>query len=329
MLKDWKEETGHDVFTVPHHSSDNWLGWNYHYYDEEMVPLFEIFQVRGSSEMRTEQGNPLPFTSGYGEISEPGHTFQDALSMGYKIGAIASTDGHEGHPCYLPRRPSWLTESKAYRDQFIFSKLSGFGRTLSDAPYTGGMVGVKAKELTRDEVFKSLKDRKTIAVTAPDRILIDFNINGKEIGDGSVFEVDHPYSVRKISCSVYGTAPLLSVEVIKNNQTLYKMRGESSEEENLSNYHLDLLFEDSERITGVQWNDWRGTDGEDFYYVRVLQTNGGAAWLGPIWVKSIAEAKISTLLWQQIGVMIFIGVCVAAIILFCLYSIKKKRQNEK
>jgi len=37
-------------------------------------------------------------------------------------------------------------------------------------------------------------------------------------------------------------------------------------------------------VTGMAWDDDRGSDA-DAYYLRVEQTDDGMAWAGPVWVE--------------------------------------------
>jgi len=299
LLKDWKNRTGHDVFTIPHHLISENMGWDTEYYDPEMVPLVEIYQYRGSSEMLNEQGNPVLYYDK--QTNESGHSVQDALAMGYKVGFMAGSDDHEGHPGHhLPVMPAYLTEPSSYRVLFLLPFYTGlrskieFWRELRqnkfDKTYTpGGITGVFAKSFTREEIFNSLKDRKCIAVTNVNRMIMDFSINGQTIGDGSEVYVSGVNSPRIINCSVAGTAPISNITVVKNNQTYFVMEGLGQDPQNLSHYKINFTVIDKEPITGMTWDEEQNTGGRDVYYIRVLQTNKGAAWMGPIWVNSLNE----------------------------------------
>lgn len=283
LLKDWKNMSGFDVFTVPHHLIDPRLGWNSDYYDPEMVPLVEVYQGRGSSEMRNEDGNPIRFTGPYGELTEKGHSVQDALSMGYRMGLIAGTDGHEGHPGRIPYKSSFLTEPQAYIGPFGI--VSAVGKLVVSSENLGGITGVYAKNLTRQDIFDALKNRRVVAITDANRMIIDFTINGKSIIDGSTILIDNEDEPRNIKVSVAGTAPIKSITIVKNNKDFYSYLGKGSDIHNFDNYKATFSITDSDEIKGINYDDKRGNEGLDFYYIRVLQANErGAGWLGPIWV---------------------------------------------
>ena len=69
-----------------------------------------------------------------------------------------------------------------------------------------------------------------------------------------------------------------SVEVIKNGVPMYRYNG-----------HLtpDLgWWRDNGWEMQVRVLDRKATIGTDYYYVRVIQENGGMAWSSPIWVSA-------------------------------------------
>jgi len=256
VLKGWKNETGRDVLMIPHHLQHPTLGWSYQYYDEELVPLVEICQTRGSSEMRNDLGNPVKFA---GPMREPGHTVQDALAMGYMMGFMASTDDH------------------------------AIGET---APSHVCLTGVMAENLTRDGIFDALKDRRCIAVSgAGTRMIIDFTVNNHTVGDGSVVKLDSASTPREIACTVAGTAPLSRVALVKNNETVFEVKIDGDAED-LSTYRTEFSFTDREPVRGISWSagDYSqfvgSTKGKDYYYIRVVQSDGRAGWMGPIWVEA-------------------------------------------
>jgi hypothetical protein len=141
-----------------------------------------------------------------------------------------------------------------------------------------------AKNLTREEIFNALKDRRCVAVTNVNRMLIDFTINNQSVGSGSEVYVPEINSPRMINCSVAGTAPISNVTVIKNNETFYIVEGTGDDPQNLSNYKINFSILDTEPITGIACDKEHNTGGRDFYYIRVMQINVGAGWIGPIWV---------------------------------------------
>ena len=308
LLSKWKEESGFDVFTIPHHPMDDSKYWNSSNYDPELVPLIEIFQNIGSSEMSSDRGNPIDFRNK--EITENGHTVQDGLAKGYKFGLISASDDHTGHPGHRPYVPAYSTEPISYFGpiKFIprgklgilhlylgfFEKLSFYKELFSGEDVipeylypNGGISGVYAKNLTRKEIFSALKDRRCIAATNCNRLIANFTVNNKGIGSGSEVHVKDTNTPRYINCSVSGTAPIVNISVIKNNDTFYYYKNLQTDTLNLSLYQVNFSIIDNEPITGVSWDEELGTDGRDFYYLRIKQSNNWYGWMGPIWVNPL------------------------------------------
>lgn len=115
------------------------------------------------------------------------------LTRGYRLGIMASTDGHYGNPGYgyLKYPPG----EDALRDQEI------------------GMasVAVYAPERTRESVFESLYDRRVYA-TSGDRIVLDMTAAGHPMGSEFAAE-----SAPRIRVNVTGTAPVTKVEFKKDS----------------------------------------------------------------------------------------------------------------
>ena len=83
---------------------------------------------------------------------------------------------------------------------------------------SGGIVGVLAKELSRDEIFYGIKERRYTGATSPDRILIEFTINGKGLVNNSEITLPRVNIERNINCSVAGTAPIEKITLLKINK---------------------------------------------------------------------------------------------------------------
>lgn len=123
-------------------------------------------------------------------------------------------------------------------------------------PY--GLTGIYAHENTRDAVFAALYHRRCYAAT--DRILLDFRINDHWMGEA--IQVDGP---RSITARVVGTAPFAQIAILKNNRVLYQTGAGETEAQLAITDQTDLAP-------------------GDFYYLRVVQSNGDLAWSSPIWV---------------------------------------------
>ena len=140
------------------------------------------------------------------------------------------------------------------RRQSLSKGTPGYG----SRPY--GLTAVYARENTREEVFSALRARRCYAAT--DRILLDVRLNGHRMGE----EISLHDEERVIEVHVAGTAPFVQVDVVKNNEVIHSA-GQGATE-----------------VTFDYTDDTHLSSNGDYYYVRVLQQDGGMAWASPIWV---------------------------------------------
>ncbi len=117
---------------------------------------------------------------------------QDAFKKGLRIGIVANSDGHKGTP------------------GASYPGLSHFGSQ-------GGLTCIRAKTLTRKDIFSALKNHHTYATTGT-RILLDVicKKNSKIIGiSGDKIETKE---ATEICIETVGTAPLERVELHRRNK---------------------------------------------------------------------------------------------------------------
>lgn len=126
-------------------------------------------------------------TSGHGTFEYFGNKY---LRNGFEMGFVGASDNHVGHPGYSGIRNRQL----------------------------GGLAAVMARQNTADEIFKALRGRSTYATTG-ERILLDVTLNGGAMGQRLAES-----SKRNLQCRVMGTAPVDTVDVIKNGQVIFSRR---------------------------------------------------------------------------------------------------------
>ncbi len=134
-----------EAFAIPHMTTYPvpTRGYDFNYYDPELMPLVEICSMHGTGEYF---GGERPL-----QTCQPGGYVQEALARGYRLGFMGSGDGHLGKPGNM-------------RDR-----------------YDGGLVAVFAEDLDRGPVFDALKQRRCYAATTA-RILVEFDVNGVPMG---------------------------------------------------------------------------------------------------------------------------------------------------
>ncbi|MBI4872134.1 MAG: DUF3604 domain-containing protein [Candidatus Riflebacteria bacterium] len=156
---------------------------------------------------------------------------QHGLTMGYHLGFTGGSDSH----CGLAGR-------------------------------TGGLTGVWAPALTREELWDALRKRRTWATTGQ-RMVVDFRVAGRPQGESVT--VTGPVAVE---AAVHGTVPLERLEVI---------RGRKGDPIPLEPVHTVRVA--SGEDAHLRWRDAPPVR-ETFYYLRAFQADGGCAWASPVWV---------------------------------------------
>ena len=149
-----------NAIVVPHMTTypQRMRGYNWANYEEDIIPVAEIYSTHGSSEFF---GGEMPLCN-----CEPGGYIVEALNKGHKLGFIGSSDGHDCMPGNSP------------------------GGT-----YMNGLVAVYTNELTREAIFDAIKSRRCYATTNA-RILGYFNINGNISGSEINYKGDQPLNIK-------------------------------------------------------------------------------------------------------------------------------------
>jgi hypothetical protein len=166
-------------------------------------------------------------------------------SRGALLGITAAGDSHLGYP----------GRSLPYSDRYHCQC------------FKAGICGVYAEKLTRETLWDAIYNRHCYGTTG-ERIILRFELNGNRMG--SVLEYSETavgLTNRKIKVFVAGTDLIRRVDVMKNNCLLYRHCPESDS--------ADFVFEDKPH---------EKPDTRDWYYVRVFQADGNAAWSSPVWV---------------------------------------------
>ena len=138
--------------------------------------------------------------------------------------------------------------------------LSGPFSTLQ---YRGGLAAVWAKELSRESIWEAIFARRTYA-TSYNKTVLFFWVGNLFMGEEGVLS-----GLRRIKARVFSATGIVKIEVLKNNDTIYAV----NEHTNMPDFEID--FEDRS-ISGKE---------EDFYYLRVTETEGERVWSSPVWVR--------------------------------------------
>lgn len=184
------EDSNIDLLTIPHHcgkvfdlKSEGNQCKNCNTFggiqsNEDYKKLIEIYSYHGLSESYDPNHNLSYYGRSKiaGSFNGPNYA-QDAWAMGEKMGVIASSDDHTGHPGSI----------------------------------VNGVVAVYANELERDTLFQALKNKHTYGTTG-ERIWVDFRVNNALMGSTIAI---YPGFQPTISIDVMGTDSIDYAEVLK------------------------------------------------------------------------------------------------------------------
>ena len=234
-----------DAFTVPHHTGLTWLVESGPFVDfvdwrlsrnDSFRTAIEIYSLWGSSEYF---GNSMSYDhyDSRGIItSYDGPSYaRNGWAFGHYIGSVGGSDDHNSHPGQIH----------------------------------GGLTAVLASELKRDAIFDAILQRHTYATTG-ERILLDFKINGRIIGDRLRLQADE---LPKIQLHAVGTDKIELVEVMKYDG---------------KKWMASQRVEPRSKQVKISFTDYELTESA-LYYVRLKQWNPVHnrevwAWSSPIWV---------------------------------------------
>lgn len=144
----------------------------------------------------------------------------------------------------------WEALAKGYKMGFIASSDHRSTHMSYAAVYT--------PERTYDDIWDSLRARRTYAAT--ENIIVDFQ--SEEHAMGSEFSTaNRP----RLDIRVIGTTDIAQIDIIKDNEIVYTAHPDIGE----------LSF---------TYTDATPKPGEQYYYVRVIQSDNNMAWASPIWI---------------------------------------------
>ncbi len=232
--KDWAALEGFDCFAPPHHFCQDMRPWDWSVFNAPLQPVCEVFSNHG----RAEYSGNKPDYCGHGVATLPGHTWTEQLANDRRLGVLASSDDHTGRPGCC------------------------------------GLTGVWAPALTREDLHRSIKNRRCYATTDT-RTILHFSVNGHPMGDSLETNAAPVLRLRT-------AAPTLirEIAIVKNGSTVH-------------------LVEPKARFS--EW-DWTDPDFREdaYYYIRLsLDPNpdctnramfGGReefVWSSPVWVRRV------------------------------------------
>jgi hypothetical protein len=127
---------------------------------------------------------------------------------------------------------------------------------------SGGLVAILAEELTREGVLTALRARRVYATNGP-RIVLHVTLDGAPMGSALTEASDRP-----LILEVLAVAPetLERIDVVRSGAVVRTFAGTGSRRLSLS-------------------EPLEGLEAGEYVYVRVVQTDGGAAWSSPFFLE--------------------------------------------
>lgn len=227
----------HKALIIANHPAET--GWGFDWdkgHDPEVERLVEVYSIGGVYETPPGPGNT--FLSRQGKRPSYGNFIVDGLKKGFRLGMIGVGDTHDGRP------------GDALHE---FQKTPGYQDILKP-----GLMGVWAKELTRESIFDALWNRRVLGTTN-NRTILKFSIDGQPMGS----EIKAGGKLA-IYIEVAGKEMIQRIELVRNGETVQYVEPRKPE---ASWYPRESVHAD---------NTW--------YYVRVTLGTDHLVWSSPIWI---------------------------------------------
>ncbi len=206
-------------------------------HDPEVERLVEVYSIGGVNEIPAGEDNSFSSRIKKGEVI--GSHVIDGLKRGFHLGLIGVGDNHDGRPGdalhHLQEKP------------IDYRFLRG-----------PGLMGVWAKDLTRESVFDALWNRRVYGTTN-NRTWLKFSINGHPMG--SQITVDGKMAIKVEAAS---NLVIQRIDLVREGKTVQFLEPK----------RLEASWSPKEKYPSA------GT----WYYVRVSLDGEHLAWSSPIWV---------------------------------------------
>jgi hypothetical protein len=276
----WKalEDKSITALTIPHHPARCETPVNWDYYHEKFEPVVEITSCWGDSEFA---GNEFECDPNWSPSLE-GHFVRDAMKKGYKLGFVGGGDIHNG-------RSGGAFNIDVYKLKTLPERWSKVILTYKSHPLGGGLTGVYASSLSRNDILEAIRKRRCYACSGY-KIGLKFFLGDNIMGDVTSVEEEYPPVLKTEVVYPEIRNHLRCMEIIRNGHVLARAGGGGRE---------DIKFLDQQRAVMEFTDDFRNKYKKKilpeilsptgkkviYYYSRVSFENGAKAWSSPIWLE--------------------------------------------
>ena len=252
LKKIYKSHTPKEFLSIPSFTMGKGVETTFEDFVPEYERVVEIYNAWGSSECLEKEGNDRPISSPNkkGVVESEKGSIRNALARNLRFGFVAGG----------------LDDRGIYSEFFDSDQVQ----------YSPGLTAIFAIEQTREALLQALHNRACYATTG-ERIVVGFFIAGSPMGTelstkakpGLVFN-------RHITGYVAATAPLKTVEILRNGEVVHTLRPKETS--------LDFAFDDTTPLAQVACASPDERPHFVYYYLRVTQEDGHIAWASPIWI---------------------------------------------
>ncbi len=246
----------HEVLMIPHATliTEQAINWDYRSPSFHRPEFQSVTEIYSSWGNSEKMVNPLWWGTTYNTARPKAISAQKILETGAKVGFVGSGDSHTGRVGLSRENTRWAERHDAL-------------------PQKAGFAALYVTENSREAIWQAIHERRCYATTG-ERIVVEFKMDELFMGQELLTSNPRGYTPR-FSARVIGTADIESVTLVRNNEDLYVVPGEGSE--------VQFDFVDL-NMPVPEPSNW--------YYLRVIQTDGNWAWASPIWVTHDPSGRI-------------------------------------
>ena len=292
----WQALAPYPAMTIPHHVTRWGVLMDWSYYNPVTDRLVEIYSKWGNGASVWTTYEPMvkylqfPFLRPLAAASG----VDAMLELGYRIGIVAATDSHQGHPGSTSRDNMMgkIVPDEMYPttgEQFLGLVEHGYRYDLREpAGGGGGLAGVWTSQLTRESVWEGLYARRTLGTTGIRPVVkfgvIDATHPGNGATMGSEMTITGPPLLLASAVPVGGST--IAEVIFYNTNTRRFSAANPGSGDTVSFLDMDLEVGQTacyRALILIHQEPGSNLDGDSLLHSPLPQLNE-QIWTSPIWV---------------------------------------------